>query len=75
MRRGYRSFLVRVWRLGDGQVRVEVERVQTGERLRGVSLETALAWLRDQAPAGEAGAATGPRHRGGAATGPAADAP
>jgi hypothetical protein len=73
MRRGYRSFLVRVWRLGDGQARAEVEQIQTGERLRGVPLETALAWLRDQAPAGEAVAAPGLADPNRATTGPSAD--
>lgn len=50
----YNSFLLRCWGLGD-QRRVEVEHVQSRERLRVTSLALALAWMKSLAggPAGD----------------------
>ena len=45
MVRQYCSFLVRCWHLADGQRRVRVEHVQTGEVLHAATLEAALAWM------------------------------
>lgn len=41
----HQSFLLRVWRLGHGRSRVEVEHIQTGEQVLARSLEDALAWI------------------------------
>lgn len=45
MVRQYCSFLVRCWSLANGERRVRVEHVQTGEVLHTVRLEEALAWI------------------------------
>jgi hypothetical protein len=55
----YSSFLIRYWRLRSEQRRVEVERIQSGERRCFAALAEALAWIEAQgdAPA-EGGSAT-----------------
>ena len=45
MVRHYCSFLVRCWHLADGQRRVRVEHVQTGEVLHAATMQDALAWM------------------------------
>ena len=45
MVRQYCSFLVRCWHLANGQRRVRVEHVQTGEVLHAATLDAALAWM------------------------------
>lgn len=56
MVRHYCSFLVRCWYLADGQRRVRVEHVQTGEVLHAATLDAALAWMdaRAMSAAGDA---------------------
>ena len=41
----YRAYLLRHWQLPDGQERVEVQYVATGEHYRCHSLSEATAWL------------------------------
>jgi hypothetical protein len=41
----YTSFLIRLWRLAKGQMRVRIEQIQTGEVVQVKSLEEATAWL------------------------------
>jgi hypothetical protein len=53
MVRQYCSFLVRCWSLAEGQRRVRVEHVQTGEVLHAATLEAALAWMDARAAAME----------------------
>jgi hypothetical protein len=45
MVRQYCSFLVRCWHLANGERRVRVEHVQTGEVLHAATLEDTLAWM------------------------------
>lgn len=48
MERRYGSFLIRCWRLANGDRRVEVEHVQSGTRARLSSLASAVGWIADQ---------------------------
>jgi hypothetical protein len=41
----YTSFLIRLWRLAQGQMRVKIEHIQTGEVAQVNSLEEATVWL------------------------------
>jgi hypothetical protein len=45
MAKRYASFLIRWWRLGGDQQRVEIEHIQTGERTLFESLRAAFAWI------------------------------
>ena len=55
MARRYSSFLIRYWRLSGGKQRIEIEHIQSGDRLRAPSLATAIAWIERQPvePAGD----------------------
>jgi hypothetical protein len=46
MARPYASFLVRCWRLGDGEQRIKLEHIQSGEGTQVATWQAALAWLR-----------------------------
>ena len=70
MAKRYGAFVVRYWWLAPGAVRVEVEHVQSGERVRVGSLAAALAWLEGQMAPPETSAPPG--QPGGAAAGAAA---
>jgi hypothetical protein len=48
MARRYGSFLIRYWRLEDGQERVEVEHLQSGGRRRAGSLPAIVAWIAER---------------------------
>ncbi|HKV83351.1 MAG TPA: hypothetical protein VJN88_02265 [Ktedonobacterales bacterium] len=48
MAKRYGSFLLRRWRLPDGGERVEVQHIQTGERVVFASLKAALDWIAAQ---------------------------
>jgi hypothetical protein len=54
MAKRYGSFLLRRWRLPDGGERVEVQHIQTGDRVVFASLEAALDWIaaQEDAPGG-----------------------
>jgi hypothetical protein len=41
----YCSFLIRCWRSGDHEQRLEVEHIQSGERVLVRSLSAALEWI------------------------------
>jgi hypothetical protein len=45
MAASYTSFLIRLWRLAEGQTRVRIEHIQSGEVVQVNSLEEATAWL------------------------------
>ena len=45
MRRPYSSFVLRCWRLGSGQHRIEIEHVQSGARARVNTLPEAVDWI------------------------------
>lgn len=44
MPRKYSSFLLRCWVMDD-EVRVEIQHMQSGRRMREISLPAAVAWL------------------------------
>ena len=56
MARRYSSFLIRYWRLAGGKQRIEIEHIQSGDRMRAASLAAAMAWIERQPvePAGDA---------------------
>ncbi len=41
----YCAFLVRCWRLDDGERRIEIAHIQSGARTRVTSIAAALAWI------------------------------
>ncbi len=41
----YNSFLLRCWHVGEGELRIKVEHVQSGDSTRVVTFQTAVAWL------------------------------
>ena len=43
--RRYDSFVLRCWRVGGGERRIEVEHLQSGARTRVVTLRAAVAWI------------------------------
>ncbi len=45
MARSYGSFVVRYWLLDDDQERIEIEHMQTGDRVRVASLDEGVAWI------------------------------
>lgn len=45
MDKEYRSFLIRHWLLSPGERRVEVEHVQSGDRMRLDSMTAAFDWI------------------------------
>ncbi len=45
----YTSFLIRLWRLAQGQMRVKIEHIQTGEVAQVASMADALLWLEGHA--------------------------
>ncbi len=55
MAKWFGSFLVRYWRLSGGDERIEIEHIQTGERVLVASLPAALDWIagRHDSPAAE----------------------
>ena len=58
MSKRYGAFLVRCWHRADGDWRVAIEHVQSGERTRLASVAEAAAWLAartDDAAEGHAG--------------------
>ena len=57
MTRRYDSFVLRCWRLGGQQRRVEVEHLQSGGRTRVTALTAAVEWISTQC--GESGALAG----------------
>lgn len=45
MPRYYGSFLVRCWRLGSGERRINIEHIASGARVRVTSIAAALKWV------------------------------
>ena len=45
MARLYCSFLLRYWRIGSGDERIEIEHIQSGERTHVTSLAAAIDWI------------------------------
>jgi hypothetical protein len=45
MARRYGAFLLRGWRLGDGDRRFEIAHIQSGESTRATTLEEVIAWV------------------------------
>ncbi len=45
MARSYGSFIVRYWLLDGNQERIEIEHMQTGDRVRVASLDEGVAWM------------------------------
>lgn len=45
MTRQYSSFLIRCWRLDDGEQRIKNEHIQTGEGLQAATLAAAFTWI------------------------------
>ena len=45
MTRQYGAFLLRGWRLGDGDQRFEIAHIQSGESTRVTTLEEVIAWV------------------------------
>ncbi|GBD15227.1 hypothetical protein HRbin26_00113 [bacterium HR26] len=45
MARSYGSFIVRYWLLDGNQERIEIEHMQTGDRVRVASLDEGVAWI------------------------------
>lgn len=70
MAKRYGTFVLRCWWLARGATRVEVEHVQSGERVRVDSLAAALAWLEERVAAPEARAPPGPPDSGSPDTDP-----
>ncbi len=48
MPRYYGSFLIRCWRLGSGERRIDIEHVASGTRVRVTSITAALRWIGGQ---------------------------
>ena len=65
MPRHYGSFLVRCWRLSNGERRIEIEHIASGARARVSSIAAALEWIGtqigDSLTDRQAGAAPGDR--------------
>ena len=55
MVRRYCAFLVRCWRLDDGERRIEIAHIQSGARTRATSVAAALAWIGARAAENEGG--------------------
>jgi hypothetical protein len=49
MARRYGSFLIRCWALGGGELRLEIEHIQSGDRQQTTSLTDGLAWIKARA--------------------------
>jgi hypothetical protein len=49
MARRYGSFLIRCWALASGELRLEIEHIQSGDRTRTTSLTEGLAWIKARA--------------------------
>lgn len=45
MPKNLRSFLVRCWQLGDDQIRIEIEHIQSGDKVLVESIDAALDWI------------------------------
>ncbi len=45
MTRQYRAFMLRCWRLGEGDQRFEIAHIQSGESVRATTLADVLAWI------------------------------
>ena len=48
MARRYSSFLIRYWRLAGDKQRIEIEHIQSGDRMRAASLAAVMAWIDSQ---------------------------
>lgn len=45
MTKRYSSFLIRCWRLDDGEQRIKIEHIQTGQVMQVMTLAAAVGWL------------------------------
>ncbi len=44
----YNSFLLRCWRVGEGELRIKIEHVQSGDSTRVSTCEAAIEWLSER---------------------------
>ncbi len=44
----YSSFLLRCWHVGEGELRIKIEHIQSGESTQVDSCEAALAWMSER---------------------------
>ena len=51
MPKSFRSFLVRCWQLDDGQLRIELEHIQSGETFLAHTATEAVDWVCSRIPA------------------------
>ena len=49
--RRYNSFLLRCWHVGNGELRVKLEHIQSGDTAQVDTYETATAWLSEHCAA------------------------
>jgi hypothetical protein len=63
MSKRYASFMLRWWRHGDNRELVELEQIQTGERVLLGSLDAAFDWLAAHGPAFSRAARSSPTSR------------
>ncbi len=54
--RRYSSFLLRCWHVGEGELRIKIEHIQSGDSTQVETYEAAVAWLSERC----ARPATGP---------------
>jgi len=47
----YNSFLLRCWHVGDGELRIKLEHIQSGTSTQVDTYEAALAWLTEHCAA------------------------
>lgn len=59
MTSNYTSFLIRHWQLAQGESRVTIEHIQTGETITLASLDDALVWLGGRVAGGQSRASWG----------------
>ncbi|HSH83477.1 MAG TPA: hypothetical protein VLA19_33505 [Herpetosiphonaceae bacterium] len=46
--RRYSSFLLRCWHVGEGELRIKIEHIQSGDSTQVDTYEAAVAWLSEQ---------------------------
>ncbi len=44
----YSSFLLRCWRVGEGELRIKIEHIQSGNETQANTYEAALVWLSER---------------------------
>ncbi len=72
-RKRYSSFLLRCWHVGQGELRIKIEHIQSGDSTQVDTYEAAVAWLSEHCEAlrdreesrSHDGAPAGPKHEAG----------